>query len=138
MTNATKMAKNHTYRVDQEAVTADENETDIRLRATSSNQQGVIELKLGEKPNWTAAKLRETLKDQLFKKYMAAEDCHAGILVVSIASSNRGWEHPYTKASINFEGLIAMLNEEAARLVSQHGGSIKLLAKGLDLRPRLA
>ena len=129
--------KNHAYRVDQEAVTADEKETDIRLRATSSNQQGVIELKLGEKPNWTAAKLRETLKEQLLKKYMAAEGCRAGILVVSIASKG-GWKHPDTNANLDFEGLIVMLNEEAARLMSQHGGNIKLLAKGLDLRLRRA
>jgi hypothetical protein len=127
---------NHTYTVDQEAVTADEKETDIRLRATTSNQQGVIELKVGDKAYWTAAELRKTLKDQLLTKYMAADDCRAGCLVVSI-SGDRKWKHPNTNANLNFGHLINMLNEEAELLTKQHGGSIKLMAKGLDLRPRL-
>jgi hypothetical protein len=49
---------NHIYTVDQEAATADEKETDIRLRATASAQQATIELKIGEKPR-SAADLRE-------------------------------------------------------------------------------
>jgi hypothetical protein len=35
-------AGNQTYTVDQESVTADEKETDIRLRSTGSKQQGII------------------------------------------------------------------------------------------------
>jgi hypothetical protein len=38
---------NQNYTVDQEGVTADEKETDIRLRSTGSKQQATIELKLG-------------------------------------------------------------------------------------------
>jgi hypothetical protein len=34
-----RTSRNHMYTVDQEAATADEKETDIRLRATRSNQQ---------------------------------------------------------------------------------------------------
>ena len=62
---------NTMYTVDQEAATADE-ETDIRLRASRSPQQATVELKIGEKPR-SAAVLRKALKDQLLKKYMAAE-----------------------------------------------------------------
>lgn len=48
---------NSMYTADQEAATADEKETDIRLRATRSPQQATIELKIGEKPR-SAAVLR--------------------------------------------------------------------------------
>jgi hypothetical protein len=126
---------NHVYTVDQEAVTADEKETDIRLRAASSAQQATIELKIGEKPR-SAADLRATIKDQLLAKYMAAEDCRSGCLMITIASHKR-WRHPDTNKPLDFDGLIAMLNEEANRLSLQLGGSVRLMAKGLDLRPRL-
>ena len=43
-----KDRSNLCYTVDQEAATADEKETDIRLRSTRSDQQGVIELKLAD------------------------------------------------------------------------------------------
>jgi hypothetical protein len=124
---------NSMYTVDQEAATADEKETDIRLRATRSPQQATIELKIGEKPR-SAADLRKALKDQLLKKYMAAEDCRAGCLVVTIRS-NKTWTHGGVR--LDLSGLIAMLNEEASRLTAELGGSIRLMARGLDLRPRL-
>jgi hypothetical protein len=126
---------NHIYTVDQEGVTADEKETDIRLRAATSAQQATIELKIGEKPR-SAADLRATIKDQLLTKYMAAEDCRSGCLVVTIAS-DKTWRHPHTKKHLDFNGLIAMLNEEASRLSLELGGSVRLMAKGLDLQPRL-
>lgn len=126
---------NSMYTVDQEAATADEKETDIRLRATRSQQQATIELKIGEKPR-SAAKLRKALKDQLLKKYMAADDCRAGCLVVTVRSG-KTWTHPKNGKRLDLNGLIAMLNEEANRLAAKLGGSIRLMAKGLDLRPRL-
>jgi hypothetical protein len=122
------------YTVDQEAVTADEKETDIRLRSTGSRQQGTIELKLGD--DRSANDLFKTIKDQLLTKYMASDDCRAGCLLVTIAR-NREWQHPKTGQKIGFEELIALLGAEAARLSHELGGTAKLMAKGLDLRPRL-
>jgi hypothetical protein len=126
---------NHIYTVDQEAATADEKETDIRLRSTSSSQQATIELKIGEKGR-SGAQLRATLKTQLLTKYMAAEDCRSGCLVVTVASDKK-WEHPDTGAKLDLAGLIDMLNEEARRLSLEIGGTVRIMAKGLDFRPRL-
>jgi hypothetical protein len=126
---------NSVYTVDQEAVTADEKETDIRLRAATSGQQGTIELKIGEK-GWSAADLRAAIKDQLLTKYMAADECRAGCLVVSVASEKH-WKHPDTGERLMFEELIAFLHKESERLSQEVGGTAKLMAKGLDLRPRL-
>ncbi|CAN5585018.1 hypothetical protein BH10PSE14_BH10PSE14_40570 [soil metagenome] len=125
---------NGAYTVDQEAATADEKETDIRLRSISG-QQAVIELKVGEKDR-SAAVLRATLRDQLVKKYMASEECRAGCLLITIRGE-RTWHHPNTNQAITFEELIEMLNLEAAQIMAEMGGSLRLMARGLDLRPRL-
>lgn len=127
-------ASRSSYTVDQESVTADEKETDIRLRATSSSQQAVIELKLGGS---TGRDLRDTIQDQLVTRYMASEICRAGCLLVTVNSDKR-WEHPDSGESLDVAGLRAMLTNEAERIVSKMGGQIRLTARVLDLRPRLA
>jgi hypothetical protein len=127
---------NHLYTVDQEAATADEKETDVRLRSTSSPEQGTIELKIGEKPR-SAADLRSAMKDQLLTKYLAPEHSRSGCLVVSVAT-DRTWLHPETQQKMGLNELIEFLNVEARKLEAETGGSVRLMAKGLDLRPRLA
>ena len=127
-------ARNESYTIDQESVTADEKETDIRFRSTGSKQQGTIELKLGDERS--GSDLFNTIRDQLLTKYMAADECRAGCLLVTIAK-DREWEHPKTGKRIGFEELMAVLNEEAERLSKELGGTAKLMAKGLDLRARL-
>lgn len=127
-------AANQSYTIDQESVTADEKETDIRLRSTVSGQQGVIELKLADERS--GADLFNTIHDQLLTKYMAADECHAGCLLVTI-SKNRKWDHPKTGDKLDFDELLILLNDEADRLSKELGGAVKLMAKGLDLRRRL-
>jgi hypothetical protein len=130
-----KAAANGNYTIDQESVTDEEKETDIRLRSTASDQQGVYELKLGD--GRPGSDLFNTIRDQLLTKYMAPEECRAGCLVVTIAK-DRKWQHPKTEQLIGFDELIAVLNEEAERLSNGTGGAAKLMVKGIDLRPRLA
>jgi hypothetical protein len=127
-------AANRNYTVDQESVTADEKETDIRLRSTGSKQQATIELKLGD--DRSGMDLFNTINEQLLTKYMAADECRAGCLLVTIAM-DRKWDHPKTGKKIGFDSLIAVLHEEAERLSQELGGAAKLMVKGLDLRPRL-
>ncbi len=122
------------YTVDQEAVTADEKETDIRLRSTVSSQQATIELKLADYRS--GRDLFDTLRKQLLEKYMAADDCRAGCLLVTIARE-REWQHPQTGENVDFPNLLRVLNEEAETISRELGGMAKLMAKGLDLRPRL-
>jgi hypothetical protein len=123
------------YNVDQEATTADEKETDIRLRSTGSEHEAVIELKIGEK-NRSASDLRDTLEEQLVVKYMAPDNCRVGCLLITSATG-RTWNHPTTNATLDLAGLIAFLNEEAAKIENEMGGSVRLIARGLDLTPRL-
>lgn len=130
-----KAAANGVYTVDQEAVTADEKETDIRLRSTLPGQEGVIELKVGEK-NRSAAELRQALSDQLVRKYMAPENCRAGCLLITIRT-NRNWKHPDSGEVLDLAGLIGMLNKEARRITDELGGTLRISARGLNLRPRI-
>lgn len=130
---------NGVYSVDQEGVTADEKETDIRLRVAQYDLQGVIELKLGDKPNYSGSSLRDTLKDQIVTKYMAPENRRAGFLLVTVANE-RNWDHPETGEKLNTDGLRTMLEEEAEKIMRdmhEMGGVLKLGVKVLDLRPRL-
>src|SRR5207249_6567002 len=100
LARALRDAANQSYTKDQESVTADEKETDIRFRSTGSKQQETIELKLGDERS--GSDLFNTIRDQLLTKYMAADECRAGCLLVTIAKE-REWGHPKTGMKIGFE-----------------------------------
>lgn len=125
---------NGVYSVDQEGVTADEKETDIRLRVAQYDLQGVIELKLGD--GRSGRDLMDTLQKQIVNKYMAPENRRAGFLLVTVAKE-RNWDHPETGGKLNMDGLRAMLEEEAEKIMHEMGGALKLGVKVLYLRPRL-
>ncbi|TXZ86212.1 ATP-binding protein [Vibrio cholerae] len=127
-------AANSIYTVDQEAVTADEKETDIRLRSVFSKHEAVIELKLGD--GRTATDLRDTIENQLVRKYMAAECSKAGALLVTLAKE-RQWQHPDEKRMIKADELLSLLTAEADRVQQALGGGIYIYVHLLDLRPRL-
>lgn len=125
---------NGLYTVDQEAATADEKETDIRLRSTVSDHAAIIELKLAD--DRTAKDLRDTLQEQLVTKYMAAEASRSGCLMITLAKA-RKWEHPDNGDRIEFPELVALLVEEATSIVEKLGGALRLHVHALDLRARL-
>ena len=130
-------ASNLIYTVDQEAVTADEKETDIRLRSALSKHEAVIELKLGD--GRTATDLRDTIENQLVTKYMAAEHSKAGALLVTL-KKDRQWHHPdpaENKRKIKAEELMLLLAAEADRVQQALGGGTYIYVHLLDLRPRL-
>ncbi len=127
-------AANSIYTVDQEAVTADEKETDIRLRSVLSKHEAVIELKLGDRR--TATDLRDTIENQLVRKYMAAEYSKAGALLVTLAK-DRQWQHPDEKRMIKADELLSLLTAEVDRVQQALGGGTYIYVHLLDLRPRL-
>lgn len=127
-------AANGLYTVDQEAVTADEKETDIRLRSVVSAHEAVIELKRAD--GRSARDLRNTIFCQLATKYMAAETSRSGCLLVALAKE-RTWKHPDGKEKIDVLGLMSLLRDEAKRVEEKMGGAARLSVHLLDLRPRL-
>lgn len=129
-----RYASNSIYTVDQEAVTADEKETDIRLRSVLSKHEAVIELKLGD--GRTARDLLNTIENQLVIKYMAAEHSKAGALLVTLAK-DRQWQHPVEKRMIKADELLSLLLKEAQRVQEALGGGTYIYVHLLDLRARL-
>lgn len=123
------------YVVDQESVTVDEKETDIRLRSSASDHQGVIELKLGD--GRSGRDLFDTLRGQLLKKYMAPENSRSGCLLVTVGTNKR-WEHPTSGELLDVEGLKRLLTQEAAEISWEMRGELDIFAWVVDLRPRLA
>lgn len=116
------------YTINQEAVTADEKETDIRL--VTNSYVAVIELKLGN--NWSGKELRDTIGEQLVKQYMQPENRKAGCLLI-VVNTKRNWEHPDTGARLNIDGLQKMLDEEARKVVEENKHSIFIEVCILDL-----
>ncbi|MCW8816001.1 MAG: hypothetical protein OQK59_08470 [Chlorobium sp.] len=125
---------NDMYSVNQEAVTGDEKETDIRLHSIISDHEAVIELKLANK-KYTAKALRNTIENQLVKKYMAPENRQSGCFLITLAKDKK-WKHPDRDSRIDFGTLIELLRDEAQRIMNNVGG-LRLHVHALDLRPRL-
>lgn len=129
-----KNRRNGLYTVDMEAVTADEKETDIRLRSTASHNEAIIELKLGNK--LSATELKTALREQLVSKYLAPKDTRSGCLLFAISRS-RSWLNPDTKERMNLSGLVEYLQADAATIEEEMGGELRLHVHALDLTPRL-
>lgn len=131
---ALKYTANGLYKVDQESATAEEKETDIRLRSVISNHETIIELKLAD--NRSAQDLIDTIYNQLVKKYMASEYSRSGCLLITIAK-DRFWNHPETGKRIGLGKLKDLLINEARRAENIMGDTVSLAVHILDLRPRL-
>lgn len=127
-------AANSLYTVVQESVTADEKETDIRLQSLASEYEAVIELKLADERS--ARDLRDTIENQLVKKYLAPEYRRSGALLFTI-SKDKHWQHPVDGSRINVEELLTLLRNEANSVQEKIGNAVSLTVHFLDLRPRL-
>ena len=67
---------------------------------------------------------------------MAADDCRAGLLVITVAGP-RTWRHPDTEQVLDHVGLIEMLNQDAHRIMADLGMTLRIAARAIDLSPRL-
>jgi hypothetical protein len=122
------------YIVDQESVSAEEKEMDIRLVSTASPETGVIELKVGNERSGTD--LRDTIQHQLVGKYLRPDRRKAGCLLVTVGR-DRSWDHPVTGDRLDIDGLRHLLAEEALRVEHALHGSVRITTRVLDLRPPL-
>lgn len=122
------------YSVGQEQTTAEENETDVRLRSSGYEMEAVIELKIGEN-DYSYKDLSKALRDQLLGRYMAPEARRVGCLMISIATDRR-WKHPKDDHLIDMEEVVLLLRHEAEELSSSLGFASLLEVRALDLRPK--
>jgi hypothetical protein len=123
------------YTVDQEGVTIEGKEMDIRFQSVSKFQ-ACIELKIGEKPR-SGRDLRDTIEDQLIKKYMFSSDAKTGCLLVTVADASKRWLHPDSGESLDRHQLQEMLEAAAQSAQQRLGGDARVMARVLDLTARL-
>ncbi|MCY7296891.1 NACHT domain-containing protein [Alteromonas sp. a30] len=126
-------AENGLYKTSQEEVTGDEKETDIRLKSTHSEHEGIIELKLGE--NWSGKQLKDTIKQQLVCKYLRPRSARTGVLLVTVSDANKRWKHPENnKLSLDMDGLKQMLESEAKEVEKSMDQEVYIIVHVLDLK----
>jgi hypothetical protein len=131
---ALKTMAHGAYTVGHEMATADDKETDIRLISTAAPETGVIELKIGnERPG---RDLRDTIHEQLVKKYLRLDERKAGCLLVTVGRE-RHWDHPDTGERLDIDGLRAMLAAEAQRVEQLMLGEVRLTTHVMRLLPAL-
>jgi hypothetical protein len=95
-----------------------------------------IELKIADKPNWTANALKERLENQLIGQYM--REAHYGVLLLvrrGAQYDRNQWSIP-GKDNADFADLLAWLSTEAGSLVAQHREVKALQVVGIDLTAR--
>lgn len=68
--NRLKQASSGQYTTGSEEELADRTRTDVRLHNPAVDARIPIELKIADKSEWTAAKLRERLENQLIGQYL--------------------------------------------------------------------
>ena len=124
---------NHAYKIDREAEVTNARKTDVRLRSVCGDQQAVIELKLANN-GWSMRDLLNALERQLVGQYLQHDDCKAGCLLITIAK-DRTWEHPETRACLEFPEMITLLRKRAAEIAEELGHAARIGVIGIDLRP---
>lgn len=127
---------NHAYTVDREAEVTNAKKTDIRLRSVRGNQQAAIELKLANN-GWSMRDLLNAVERQLVGQYLQHDECKAGCLLITIAK-DRTWEHPETRARLEFSEMIELLSKRAEVIAEELGHAARIGVVGIDLRPPAA
>ena len=122
------------YLVSMESVTKEEQETDIRLSATDSDLEAVLELKLGK--NYSGVQLKETIEKQLVEKYLRPVNRRVGTLVIAV-TDNKTWKNPETGQVLDAVELETWLRVEADKVQKEFPGEIFLSVHVWDCRPRL-
>lgn len=120
------------YSVSHEEVTAEEKETDLRLRSSGHDLEAVIELKVGEN-GYSFKDLSKTLSDQLVGRYMKPEARRVGCLLISVSKS-KTWEHPEDGRVMQIEEVIDLLQKQADGITRGLGYESLLMVRALDLR----
>jgi hypothetical protein len=136
--NRLKYAARGKYTTGSEEELADETRTDIRLHNPMVDARIPIELKIVDKPKWSAAALRERLENQLIGQYLREARYGVFLLVRRGARGDRTRWAIRDKGKVDFADLLAWLSTEAASLIRQHPEVKALQVVGIDLTVRSA
>lgn len=101
-----------TYSVTVEPHTAESKRRDVLC--SKGDMFASIELKMSMR--WTIDKYKEALEMQLVGQYMHHRNATTGFLVIVLQQEGRTWVNPETGRRVDFNGLLAMLREQALQL----------------------
>jgi hypothetical protein len=120
------------YIVSREDEVADQKRTDIRLASVRSDQKAVIEIKIADR-RWSLSELESALRNQLVGQYLRHEGSKAGCLLLTYDGEKSYWEHPETRAHMNFREMVDFLKAAAEGIEREQNYGVRLKVHGLDL-----
>lgn len=122
------------YSVPREEELADGKRTDIRIHRPEVDAPVPIELKIADN-NWSAADLAERLKNQLCGQYLRDPRSSCGVFLV-VYRGKRNWQHPKSKAHMDFSELMRFLEKEATKILRSNSTIEAIEVVGIDLTKR--
>lgn len=122
------------YVVPQEEELADKERPDIRIHGSGFDGPVPLEL-MKVADNWSGAYLFERLENQLIGDYLRDDRSSCGdYLLVNRGTKN--WDHPITKAKLDFNQLLLALQSVADFLLTDQSSVEAVQVMGLDLTTR--
>jgi hypothetical protein len=123
------------YSIPQEEQFADDKKPDLRFHGVRFDAPVSAELKIAD--NWTGPKLFERLENQLAGDYLRDARGGRGIFLLVFRGVERsGWQVPGSKQTVNFDGLIAALQDHWKAISSNFPGIDAITIIGIDLTKR--
>ncbi|MEE9367390.1 MAG: hypothetical protein V3V05_00850 [Pontiella sp.] len=107
---------------------------DIRIHGVGFDAPVPIQLKIANN-NWSGAKLRERLENQLVGQYLRDQRSRLGIFLL-VNTGQKRWEHPETGNKMSFHELLDWLQVEGTIIVERNQQVDCVEIIGIDLTRR--
>lgn len=122
------------YVIPQEEELADAKKPDLRFHGMGFDCPVPGELKLADK--WSGPDLFERLENQLCGDYLRDNRSNRGIFVLVQRGEKSNWDLPGGLGRVDFEGLVAALQQKWVELLPQYPGIDDIAVIGIDLTKR--
>ncbi|MBB3747180.1 hypothetical protein FHX10_006736 [Rhizobium sp. BK591] len=122
------------YAIPQEEELADAKKPDLRFHGIGFDGPVPGELKLADK--WSGPDLFERLENQLCGAYLRDNRSNRGIFVLVQRGEQAKWDLPGGLGRVNFDGLVAALQQKWVDLSPRYPGIDDITVIGIDLTKR--
>lgn len=123
------------YSVPQEEEFADAKRSDLRFHGANVDAPVPLELKLAD--NWTGPEIFERLENQLCGDYLRDNRSRRGLFVLVNLGSKKNWQLPDSAQKVDFDGLIAALENHWETRAPSYPGVDHVDIIGVDVPKRL-
>ncbi|RYC12003.1 hypothetical protein [Ciceribacter ferrooxidans] len=122
------------YVIPQEEELADAKKPDLRFHGVGFDAPLPVELKISHR--WSASELFERLENQLCGDYLRDNRSNRGIFVLVHQGKQAKWDLPEGKRKVDFEGLIAALQQRWLEISPKYSNVDDIQVIGIDLTKR--